>query len=175
MINNFTDFSNKRRILPVSTRDHNKYGFSQWDMTLHCNVIFHWLSPYSEWSLTAVDTSCWLWQYLHRFSCMLLITIELSKELYTLVLTNYVWIVYLGQFKVVYVYLIFRNFWYWVDNNCINLWLQYSGNSRPMPWLLMTINLCVTTDSLINVFITDISDSIKVTVKSYVMDHILIW
>ena len=24
----------------------------EWEMTLHCNVIFHWLSPYPEWSWT---------------------------------------------------------------------------------------------------------------------------
>ena len=27
------------------------YGFSQWEMTLQCNVISHWLSLYPEWSL----------------------------------------------------------------------------------------------------------------------------
>ena len=26
------------------------YGLSQWETTLHCNVISHWLSPYREWS-----------------------------------------------------------------------------------------------------------------------------
>ena len=28
--------------------DHSVYGLSQWEMKLHCNVIFHWLSPYTE-------------------------------------------------------------------------------------------------------------------------------
>ena len=32
-------------------RDHFVYGLSQWGMTLHCNVLTHWLSPYTEWSL----------------------------------------------------------------------------------------------------------------------------
>ena len=27
------------------------YGLSQWETTLHCNVISHWLSPYTDWSL----------------------------------------------------------------------------------------------------------------------------
>ena len=31
-------------------REHSEYGLSQWEMTLHCNVISHWLSPYPEWS-----------------------------------------------------------------------------------------------------------------------------
>ena len=29
-------------------RDHSRYGLSQWDTTLQCNVISHWLSPYPE-------------------------------------------------------------------------------------------------------------------------------
>ena len=32
--------------------DHSGYGLSQWDLKLHCNVFSHWLSPYTEWSLS---------------------------------------------------------------------------------------------------------------------------
>ena len=32
-------------------RDHSGYGLSQWETTLYCNVVSHWLSPYPEWSL----------------------------------------------------------------------------------------------------------------------------
>ena len=32
-------------------RDHSGYGLSQWETTLHCNIVSHWLSPYPEWSL----------------------------------------------------------------------------------------------------------------------------
>ena len=32
-------------------RDHSVYGISQWERTLQCNVLSHWLSPYTEWSL----------------------------------------------------------------------------------------------------------------------------
>ena len=32
-------------------RDHTRYGLIQWETTLHCNVVSHWLSPYPEWSL----------------------------------------------------------------------------------------------------------------------------
>ena len=28
------------------------YGLSQWETTLHCNVVSHWLSSYTEWPLT---------------------------------------------------------------------------------------------------------------------------
>ena len=31
-------------------RDHYGYGLIQWQMTLHCNIISHWLRPYPEWS-----------------------------------------------------------------------------------------------------------------------------
>ena len=27
------------------------YGLSQWETTLHCNVVSHWMSSYPEWSL----------------------------------------------------------------------------------------------------------------------------
>ena len=31
-------------------RDHSGYGFSQWETTLYCNIVSHWLSPYRVWS-----------------------------------------------------------------------------------------------------------------------------
>ena len=31
--------------------DNSGYRLSQWDTTLHCNIVFHWLSPCPEWSL----------------------------------------------------------------------------------------------------------------------------
>ena len=31
--------------------DHSVYRFRQSETTLHCNVVSHWLSPYTEWSL----------------------------------------------------------------------------------------------------------------------------
>ena len=33
------------------SRDHSGYELSQWETTLPCNVVSHWLSPYPEWSL----------------------------------------------------------------------------------------------------------------------------
>ena len=32
-------------------RDHSGHGLSQWETTLHCNVVSLWLSPYPEWSV----------------------------------------------------------------------------------------------------------------------------
>ena len=32
-------------------RDHSVYVPSQWEMTLQCNVISHWLGAYTKWSL----------------------------------------------------------------------------------------------------------------------------
>ena len=34
--------------LTILCSDHSRYGLSQWATTLHCNVVSHWLSPYSE-------------------------------------------------------------------------------------------------------------------------------
>ena len=33
------------------TKDHSVNGLSQWETTLQCNVVTHWLSTYSEWFL----------------------------------------------------------------------------------------------------------------------------
>ena len=30
---------------------HSGYGLSQWETTWQCNVVSHWLCPYSEWSM----------------------------------------------------------------------------------------------------------------------------
>ena len=32
----------------VYLRDHSGHGLSQWETTLHCNVVSHWLSQYPE-------------------------------------------------------------------------------------------------------------------------------
>ena len=37
--------------MPVLCKDHSVNGLSQWETMLHCNIVFHWLSPYTEWSL----------------------------------------------------------------------------------------------------------------------------
>ena len=35
------------------SRDLSVYGLSQWETTFHCNVVSHWLSAYTEWSLSS--------------------------------------------------------------------------------------------------------------------------
>ena len=39
--------------------DHSGYGLSQWEKTLLCNVVSHWLSPYQEWSLSKGRLTHW--------------------------------------------------------------------------------------------------------------------
>ena len=34
--------------------DPSGYGLSQWETTLQCNVVSHWLSPYREWFLVGI-------------------------------------------------------------------------------------------------------------------------
>ena len=41
-------------------RDHPWYGLSQWEMSLHCNIISHWLKPYPEWSLNLIQAYWWV-------------------------------------------------------------------------------------------------------------------
>ena len=54
--------------------DHSGYGLSQWETTLQCNVVSHWLSPYPEWSLLLYclwcHNSCFIFQYV-RWSARL--------------------------------------------------------------------------------------------------------
>ena len=37
-------------------REHSGYGHSQWETTLLCNVVSHWLHPYSEWILQPLQS-----------------------------------------------------------------------------------------------------------------------
>ena len=37
-------------------RDHFVYAPSQWETTLHCNVVSHWLGAYTKWSLCIIAT-----------------------------------------------------------------------------------------------------------------------
>ena len=41
-------FPSRSKIL---ARDHSGYGLGQWETTLTCSTVSHWLSPYLEWSL----------------------------------------------------------------------------------------------------------------------------
>ena len=41
-------------------RDHSGYGPSQWETTLQCNVVSHWLSPYTEWSPDTISPKLYL-------------------------------------------------------------------------------------------------------------------
>ena len=35
----------------VKFRDHFVNAPSQWEMTLHCNIVFHWIGAFTKWSL----------------------------------------------------------------------------------------------------------------------------
>ena len=53
------DYNKDTSVLPTYlTRHHSMYGFSQWETTLHCNVVSDWLNPYSEWSLITERYRC---------------------------------------------------------------------------------------------------------------------
>ena len=38
--------------------DQSLCGLSQWETTLQCNVVSHWLSPYPEWTLDIISMFC---------------------------------------------------------------------------------------------------------------------
>ena len=50
-------------VLPLS-RDHSLYGISQWETTLHCNVVSHWLSSVIN-DLFCLDWVIMLLKYIH--------------------------------------------------------------------------------------------------------------
>ena len=37
-------------------KDHSGYGLRKWGMSLQCNIISYWLSPYPEWSLRSFSS-----------------------------------------------------------------------------------------------------------------------
>ena len=50
----FVKWSQFRRHTVQPTKyqeDHSEYELSQWEMTLQCIVVSHWLCPYPEWSV----------------------------------------------------------------------------------------------------------------------------
>ena len=42
---------------PLIFRDYFAYAPSQWETTLHCNVVSHWLGAYTKWSLNLYQES----------------------------------------------------------------------------------------------------------------------
>ena len=40
----------------VTSRDHFVNAPSQWEMTLHCNLVSHWLGAYTKWSLNIMQS-----------------------------------------------------------------------------------------------------------------------
>ena len=67
------------RSAPPNTATHHhlsrRYAPSQWEMTLHCNVVWHWSSAYPEWTLlypsfTALfPVGASICVYIHYVSC----------------------------------------------------------------------------------------------------------
>ena len=41
------------------SRDHFVNVLSQWETTLHCNVVSHWLGAYTKWSLRCTSDPLW--------------------------------------------------------------------------------------------------------------------
>ena len=58
-------------VLQWLSRDHFVNASSQWEMTLHCNVISHWLGAYTKWSLVIYHASFWLRPLLWRLMTLI--------------------------------------------------------------------------------------------------------
>ena len=60
-------------IISIFHRDNFVYAHSQWETTLQCNVVSHWLGVFTKWPLSPSYWKCpgkfWgnkLWQYRHK-------------------------------------------------------------------------------------------------------------
>ena len=53
----FVEISNNSRKIPVIYRDHSVHVPTQWETTLHCSVVSHWLGAYTESCLNLYSTS----------------------------------------------------------------------------------------------------------------------
>ena len=42
-------------------QDHFVNAPSQWKMTLHCNIAFHWLGAYTKWSMNEYVAGAYIW------------------------------------------------------------------------------------------------------------------
>ena len=53
-----------RSVNQMRLRDHSVYVPSQWETTLQCNVVSHWLGTYTEWTLETAVSSGWLTEFI---------------------------------------------------------------------------------------------------------------
>ena len=62
-------------------RDHSGYALrlSQWVTALHCNAVFHWLSPYPAWSLMIFQNNL-VCQGLRLFFYIWMITVHIYTQ-----------------------------------------------------------------------------------------------
>ena len=58
----FNQLCTKTSTRKYMCRDHLVYAPSQWETTLQCNVVSHWLGAYTKWSLYVIHT-------VHDWSC----------------------------------------------------------------------------------------------------------
>ena len=58
--------------------DQSRYGPSQWETSLHCNDVSHWLDAYLDWSLQlCMCASSWLATIFHMFASYLVHSLAL--------------------------------------------------------------------------------------------------
>ena len=130
----------------ATLRDHFVNAPSQWEMTLHCNVVSHWLGAYTKWSLKTWIGPCsgeaWCWIKCRPPTQLLFRLAYADKKLSSL-LSNF----YKNVFIAWYLIRIFhRESWYiqlkqhgWhiasLNFKCI--FFQRNFCMSQFPWLLM--------------------------------------
>ena len=70
--------------LEQNGRDHFSYAPSQWETTLHCNVVSHWLGAYTKWTLEwltfADNISNERFGFCLKFHWSLLLSVQLTNS-----------------------------------------------------------------------------------------------
>ena len=95
------------------TQVHSGYGLSQWEATLQCNVVSHWLSPCPEWSL---------WLLLSSVK-----SFEVWLKLINWVLLSH-WLIDHWEKEYITMCFYLKSYWWWVNigsgNRLAPVWCQ---------------------------------------------------
>ena len=127
--------------------NHFVYVPSQWEMTLHCNVVSHWLGAYTKWSLLAGgNKSCQCTNKLFN-SSRVLMCIRLSKlGLHWFILWPVVCSV-LMQCWLSAIWILRNKLWWNLNQNTTVSIQEHSSKMLPTKWWPFGLNLNVLTNN----------------------------
>ena len=69
------DLGKETTQLLANCREHSVYAPSQWETTLHCNVVSYWLGTYTKWSLHIGPIVLMCYQHLRWISFLAIVMV----------------------------------------------------------------------------------------------------